>query len=173
MTSGKIMSVPLPPSSVLYAPSIPYDYADSYSAVLSDSSMTATDAAWEFFGQAPRWVGTLMRMRNSLVSLFGLKTGQSQKPVERRALVPGQKVGLFRIYSASPTEVILGEDDRHLNFRVSVLVEPGDQGKKNLVVSTVVHYQNGWGQIYFFFVRPFHRIIVPAMFRRMITRLAA
>jgi hypothetical protein len=173
MTSAKIKSVPLPASSALCAPTVPYDYADSYAAVLPDSSMSAPDAAWDFFGQAPRWVGTLMRMRNSFVSLFGLKTGQSQKPVERRALVPGQKVGLFRIYSASPTEVILGEDDRHLNFRVSVLVEPGDQGKKNLVVSTVVHYQNRWGQMYFFFVRPFHRIIVPAMFRRMITRLAA
>ncbi len=173
MTSAKVTSVPLPTSSSLCNPSAPYDYADSYSAVLPDSSMTATDAAWEFFGQAPRWVGTLMRMRNSLVSLFGLKTGRGEQSVERRALAPGQKVGLFRIYSASPTEVILGEDDRHLNFRVSVLVEPGDQGKKNLVVSTVVHYQNRWGQMYFFFVRPFHRIIVPAMFRRMTTRLAA
>ena len=79
MTSAKVTSVPLPTSSSLCNPSAPYDYADSYSAVLPDSSMTATDAAWEFFGQAPRWVGTLMRMRNSLVSLFGLKTGRGEQ----------------------------------------------------------------------------------------------
>lgn len=134
--------------------------------------MTAPDAAWEFFGTAPKWVSALMRVRNAIVSLFGLKTGKDAalRP-EKTTLVRGQKVGLFRIYEADDSEVILGEDDKHLNFRVSVFLPAAEKDpalKRTLTVSTVVHFNNVFGRIYFFFVRPFHRLVVPAMFRRML-----
>lgn len=170
----KILKVPLPAESLLSNPNRPYDYADSYAAPVP-AGMSAADAAWDFFGRAPEWVSALMRLRNRVVSLFGLKTGPAVRPgrPEKKDLAAGQKVGMFRIYSVSETEVILGEDDRHLNFRVSVLLGPPENRppadlSRLLTVSTVVHYQNAFGRIYFFFVRPVHQIIVPAMFRRML-----
>lgn len=116
-----------------------------------------------------------MRLRNRIVSVFGLKTGEGR--VQPTSLVPGQKVGLFRIYSVTAQEVILGEDDRHLDFRVSVLLQPlrpaaqeQTEPQQVLIVSTVVRYRNVFGRIYFFFVRPVHKLIVPAMFRQMLSR---
>lgn len=173
----KISRVPLPAESLLSKPERPYDYADSYASPVR-GGLSAAEAAWDFFGRAPQWVSWLMQIRNRVVSLFGLKTGSAGSPSrpEKKDLVPGKKVGMFQIYSVSETEVILGEDDRHLNFRVSVLLSPlKDQPSADplrmLTVSTVVHYQNTLGRIYFFFVRPVHQIIVPAMFRRMLSSL--
>lgn len=172
---SKITNVALPLDSALANPPKKYDYQDSYSAPVP-LSLTATDAAWEFFGGAPAWVSALMRFRNSLASLVGLKTGETRtdRRIELRA---GQRVGLFRIFSVTDREVILGEDDRHLDFRVSVFLAPAakavqeqSEPRQQLIVSTVVHYRNVFGRIYFFFVRPVHQIIVPAMFRRMLSR---
>lgn len=165
-----ILTVDLPPASALAKPERPYDYSDSYAASLPHPSMTASDAAWAFFGRAPAWISTLMRIRNGLVSLVGLKTGNmdAKKPA-RTELKAGDKVGMFRIYAVSDREVILGEDDRHLNFRVSVFLEEPGREPRRLIVSTVVHFHNALGRTYFFFVGPFHRRIVPAMFRRMLT----
>ena len=169
-----VNAVPLPPDSALANPERPYDYADSYAAPVADSSLTAADAAAAFFGRAPRWISFLMSVRNRIVSVFGLKTGKDNPTAPTAAdLTVGQTVGLFRVYQASPSEVILGEDDRHLNFRVSVLVRPPDPTGRLLIVSTVVHYRNVFGRLYFFFVRPIHRLIVPAMFRRMLARAQA
>jgi hypothetical protein len=162
----QITRLALPAESLLANPIRPYSYQDSYAAIVPDS-LSVQDAAWDFFGQAPAWVSALMRLRNRIVSVFGLKTGGSA-PVKKAELKPGTKVGLFRIYSVSRTEVILGEDDRHLDFRVSVLLAASTEGRQ-LIVSTVVRYRNLLGRIYFFFVRPVHQVIVPAMFRRMLS----
>lgn len=59
---------------------------------------------------------------------------------------------------------MLGEDDQHLDYRVSVRLER-EQGKCWVVVSTVVKFNNGLGRAYFVPVRPVHKIIVPAMMR--------
>jgi hypothetical protein len=60
-----------------------------------------------------------MKVRDLLITGFGLKTSAQLARVE-----PGSKVrriGIFRIYSTSRHEIVLGEDDRHLDFRLSVL----------------------------------------------------
>ena len=74
----------------------------------------------------------------------------------------------FKVYSKSDTEIILGEDDKHLDFRLSVLRTPdlsptlGGQ----LTVSTVVHCHNLLGRIYILVIAPFHRRVVKASLRR-------
>jgi len=62
----------------------------------------------------------------------------------------------------------LGEDDKHLDFRLSVLRSPdlsptlGGQ----LTVSTVVHCHNLLGRAYILVIAPFHRLVVKASLRR-------
>jgi hypothetical protein len=63
----------------------------------------------------------------------------------KRALEPGEKIGVFRVYTVSDAEVILGEDDRHLDFRISVHLKEV-QGMKDVTISTVVHYNNTLGK---------------------------
>ena len=45
------------------------------------------------------------------------------------------------------------------------------KGSKNLTISTTVEYNNWFGKLYFFPVRPFHKLIVPAMLKGIIKKL--
>jgi hypothetical protein len=75
------------------------------------------------------------------------------------------------VFDRRPDELLLGEDDRHLDFRVSVLLR--DEGEAQwATVTTVVRFHNALGRAYFAVVRPFHQLIVPALMRRAL-RLAA
>ncbi len=38
--------------------------------------------------------------------------------------------------------------------------------KKNVSVTTAVKFNNALGRVYFFFIKPFHRMIVPILFKR-------
>ena len=54
----------------------------------------------------------------------------------------------------SDEEVLFGEDDRHLDYRVSLLARD-----RQATLSTVVRFHGNAGRAYFLIVRPFHRIL--------------
>lgn len=74
------------------------------------------------------------------------------------------RVGVFKVYSTNQTEIVLGEDDKHLDFRISVLCsgEAESEGRRQLVVSTVAQCHNRLGRVYIFVIAPFHRLVVKA-----------
>ncbi|MEO5626866.1 MAG: DUF2867 domain-containing protein [Dokdonella sp.] len=115
----------------------------------------------------PRWVRALMRIRDALVAGVGLKTAR----LLVSSGVDASRIGIFKVYDSNALEVVMGEDDKHLDFRVSVLCRPrehasADGGGPCLVLSTVVHCHNRLGRMYIAFVAPFHRLVVQAFLRR-------
>jgi len=116
--------------------------------------------------QQPSWIGWLTSVRDAIVACFGLKT------VKHLATLSGEanadRIGIFKVYGKSETEIILGEDDKHLDFRLSVLRTPdlspalGDE----LTFSTVVNCHNLLGRVYIGVIAPFHRQVVKASLRR-------
>ncbi len=113
--------------------------------------------------QQPPWVHALMKVRDAMVAGFGVRTSGQMKAAP---VASGQhRVGLFRLYETHPGEVLLGEDDKHLDFRLSVLTRPAQRGSE-LVVSTVVHCHNLLGRGYIALIAPFHRRVVCAMLER-------
>lgn len=144
------------------------DYADAYAARLPAGAPSDIDAlVVAAITSAPGWVGALMALRDRVVRLAGLKTmpPDALRGARPRDLESLAQRGLFKVYARAADEVLLGLDDRHLDFRVSVLRAPDSEGEQ-VVVSTVVRF-NGWlGRLYFVPVRFFHRLIVPAMLRR-------
>lgn len=146
------------------------DYTDSFSLILHDptDAIRPVEVGRAFFYTAPDWIESLMHFRNRVVSVFGLKTGEKKSKEEVvRAFTgkEGETIGFFKVFKLLPEELVMGEDDRHLNFRVSCLLRMIEGGKKELVLSTTVHYNHWFGRFYFFFVKPFHRLIVPAMMK--------
>lgn len=168
----------LPQHSVLSTSEIKYDYADSYEGYFIDrrNDISAAQIGKAFFSSAPNWVSALFTVRNKVVKLFGLKvaetTANKQALLDKFTCSPNERLGLFKVFERTANEVILGEDDKHLNFRVSLLkADTNDANQKKLTVSTTVVYKNAFGSIYFLPVKPFHSIIVPAMLKRIITTL--
>jgi hypothetical protein len=168
----KIKRLDFPESSVLYPEKERYDYTDSYGGTFCDpeNNVRIEEIVSGFVKPLPASIGVLMSIRDSIVKLFGLKTtriGLRNNHKEPLRYVKGEKVGFFTFYSRTDNEVILGEDDKHLDFRVSVLVEnlKHEPGMKRAIITTVVTYNNWLGSFYFFFVKPFHRILVPKMLK--------
>ncbi|MBJ6118033.1 DUF2867 domain-containing protein [Pontibacter sp. BT310] len=172
-------SCKIPDKSILKKDSQLFDYSDSYQGSFSDDEGTidSTRVGILFFSGKSKVTGLLFAIRNKIVGLFGLKTsGQMsdrQKLLNHFKCEPGEQRGLFRVFEKTENEVVLGEDDKHLNFRVSLFLDriSDDTGKKSLTITTTVKYNNLLGRVYFIFVRPFHKLIVPAMLKGMIKRI--
>lgn len=143
------------------------DLADAYSVPLPHGTAANPELLARFiFAQQAPWVTGLMKVRDTFVAGFGLKTsGQlTQLGVDGGA----KRIGIFKIYSTTEHEIVLGEDDKHLDFRLSVLCStpPAPAGERRLVLSTVVHCHNRLGRIYIFLIAPFHRRVVQSSLRR-------
>ena len=139
----RVTLVSLPPESKIAKAYASTSLADAYSIDLPPGASTNPEllARFIFSHQAP-WISSLIAVRDAIVGRFGLKTAR-----QLTSLAAGSKtgrLGIFKIYDASPTEIVLGEDDKHLDFRLSVLCsnQPSPGGKRQLTLSTVVHCHN-------------------------------
>lgn len=176
-----ILKYEFPQNSILTNNGLSYDYRDSFAAEFKPqkSNLTSAELGKAFFTSAPTWVAQLFAFRNKIAKVFGLKVGEDLQEQDRQQLLDnfrcevGEQVGLFKVFAKTDSEVILGEDDKHLNFRISLLAEPLtiDPKKKKLTISTTVKFNNWLGRLYFLPVKPFHSIIVPKMLRGIIKKL--
>lgn len=170
-------NVSLPCSSILANHT--YDYMDSFSGILPDEHLNIDTAkvGKAFFGSGPEWIGKLFSFRNAIVKRLGLKTPETvidrQKQLNEFKCEVGERLGLFQVYHRDEKEVIIGEDDKHLDFRVSLYLQPNENNlhEKTLTISTVVKFHSWLGQLYFFPVKPFHRLIVPTMLKSIVKHL--
>lgn len=160
---------PVPSPSLLDGSLARIHYADAFEARFdSAAELGVEDAFRSFFGTAPRPVVLLLRVRNALVRRLGLKApGPEGLDAASLPIAPGVAFGLFKVYAVAPAEILAGEDDRHLDFRVVVRLEGKAGSGYRLTVATVVDFKNRFGRLYFAPVRIFHKLIVPAMLRAM------
>jgi len=141
--------------------------ADAFAIELPSNASTDPELLASFlFAHQPAWIGMLTQVRDILVSLFGLKTAKYLATLASDART--KRIGIFKVYSTSAAEVVLGEDDKHLDFRVSLLcsTESAPQQRRILIASTVVRCHNRLGRAYLFVIAPFHRWVVKASLRR-------
>jgi len=163
-TTLAVTAVPLPPGSratTFYrAPNL----ADAYAVRLPDGATHDPErlARFMFTTQAP-WVARLMWWRDRIVAVFGIKTS-TQLQTARMAGTT-RRLLFFRIYEQDAHEILLGEDDRHLDFRVSVRVEPAG-GATQVILTTVVQCHNLLGRVYLRVIAPFHRMVVRSTLQR-------
>ena len=163
----RVTPVALPPESRITRAYESVNLADAYSIQLPAGTSANPELLARFiFSQQAPWISGLLKVRDALVVGFGLKTAKHLTALGSEA--KANRVGLFRIYSSGATEIVLGEDDKHLDFRVSVLCsgEAPTASKRRLVVSTVVHCHNRLGRVYILFIAPFHRLVVQSSLRR-------
>jgi hypothetical protein len=131
-------------------------FADAFRLALPGSALDAPTAARRMVGRLPRWASRLMTLRNSIVAPFGLK---------RPASAPAgssDRIGIFPILAQTSDRIVLGLDDKHLDFRLVVDVAPIDGGQ-SVTATTIVKTHNLLGRTYLATIMPFHRIIARTM----------
>lgn len=156
------MRTKLPATSALAAEQLEYPYRDSKCRPVMGDAAGSDELIAAFLAAPPGWLDTLMQARDRIVGRFGLKTASARQGVAHAPFRTGQQLGVFRVLHLAPDEVILGEDDRHLDFRVSLLIDGGQ-----LRVSTLVRPHNVFGWLYLIIVLPFHHLISRVMTGRI------
>ncbi|WET50525.1 DUF2867 domain-containing protein [Chryseobacterium indologenes] len=174
----KIKKIEFPVRSVLYQGKEKFDYVDSFEGGLvgNGQNFNITQIGKAFFTSGPKWGKKMFALRNNVAGWLGLKTGAEVDPAngpENFTCEVGERVGIFKVFNKTSNEIILGEDDKHLDFRVSLLFDKnqGGQDENSLTISTTVKFHNWLGVLYFLPVRPFHQLIVPAMLKNIINQL--
>jgi hypothetical protein len=137
------------------------DLADAFAIPIDDADVAKgiDNLARSALGDPAPWIRLLLGLRDGLVAGFPVKTTQE---VRRAAIADNaERIDFFRILARSDRELILGENDRHLDFRLSLLLRarsdgPGDE----LVATTVVRCHNALGRVYLALIARFHRLVV-------------
>jgi hypothetical protein len=137
-------------------------FADAFRMDVDGAALDARRAAVLMTSRLPRWIEALTQLRHMLVAPFGLKISAENASPRREA------IGLFPILTEAPDRMVAGFDDKHLDFRVVIdVVPPGSASSQQVTLTTLVKTHNLFGRFYLATIMPFHRVIVPAMLRKI------
>jgi hypothetical protein len=142
-------------------------FRDSYRTRLTPPQASVIEIFFGIFGHHPLWMKCILIARNRIASWCGLEAptaSEIMKPEMKLNYKVGDKIGPWPIY-LSESELVAGRDNKHLDFRLSVLKELNGEAM-SAVISTVCTTHNRFGRVYLVFIIPFHKWGV----RRLISR---
>jgi len=134
------------------------DWGDAFIITVNHPILSARHAAQHVISSAPDWYHRLLALRNIIVKPFGLKTDMNTAENDDTEII-----GVFPLVSETDKSVVLGLDDKHLNFRIVFETETLAPNRVLVRSITLVRRNNTFGRIYLAAVMPFHNKIVPAM----------
>jgi hypothetical protein len=131
-------------------------FVDAFRVEIGAATVNAREACTRMVLHGPRWIDVLLRLRNILVTPFGLKTSGEGAPA------PHGLIGLFPVVDETPERLVAGFDDYHLDFRIVVNVA-GDAAGRQVTSTTLVRTHNLLGRTYLTLIMPFHKLVVRSM----------
>jgi hypothetical protein len=146
---NKVVEIKLPTSSRLHTRIAPGDFLDCYTVEASFPPRRAAQIITEF----PDWARVLLMLRRIITAPFGLSNDGPPA---------ADKVGPFPVEIETANELIAGFDDKHLEFRVSVMSQNGQ-----VSLATWVHTHNIGGSAYLSAIMPFHVLIARDALKRV------
>jgi hypothetical protein len=155
-----VVECEMPSSSMLSREPMQHaSFRDSYRVPLSRRKLGIVDIFFAIFAHHPMWMKLLLIVRNKVAALAGLDAPTASEilhvEIKDRYAV-GEKIGVWPIFWLSEDEVVAGRNNKHMDFRLSVLKVP-DGDRTSVVVSTICSVHNLSGKLYLFFIIPFHR----------------
>lgn len=148
---------------------LPADYSDAFSCEIpGGNNLTPDRLQILFWLYRPTWLIALFKLRAVLVKPFGIHAGNNVSDLVSQALSGGGD-GPFRVAAKTETETetVICSDDKHLLFYISVRIDRGINSDR-VIVMTIVRHHNLLGRIYFFCIRPFHTLLVPAIVKSVV-----
>ncbi len=138
------------------------DYFETFQIELpQDNTISFTKHVNDIIdAERPKWFLALYRLRDAIVGPLGLKT--SKKSFATNEIVEfkvGERFRTFKITALSENEIVFGDDDKHLVLSCSIS-KSEQNGQNYLYFTTLVRFKNIWGSIYFFAVKPVHKLMI-------------
>jgi 23S rRNA-/tRNA-specific pseudouridylate synthase len=122
--------------------------------------------AQSFLTSIPNSVIVLMKIRNILVAPFKISNDDAHVRQAKFDFNKGDKIVFFYVLDKSPSELLLYANDHHLEAWLSFITHQ-DEYYTEVIATTVVKFNNKTGTIYFFLIKPFHKIIMKSVLKRM------
>ena len=167
----------LPKESLLNGYCGAKDFMDVYSGDIGSRPELLTCDIREFAVHFTKidmpWAKTLLKLRDTTVKPLGLKTtkdlAEDAKPKRLAEVRPGDRIGFFKVYEILENELLIGEDDWHQDFRLSVYRDrKGDSPR--VFLSTCCKRHNPFGYAYLALILPFHKMLVRQSIERGLER---
>lgn len=149
------------------------DFLDCYTVEIDRPDAPLEEVAQRLLTDMPCWTRSLLAIRDLAVTPFGLKT-TSSLPTDatvRPSVAVGEPINFFRVQGIDENEIILGEDDRHLDFRIAVHRDRDRPSRISL--ATWVRTHNPLGAVYLRTITAFHILIVNSSLARLARHYAA
>lgn len=167
-----VRPVTLPASSAIAR--LPEGWAtwvDAWEAPLSRRDLSATDLFGATMGRQPRWLDTALRLRDRIGRFFGIRSvgafaGDGETASSTRVGI-GDRLGIFTVLAVDDGELLVGEDDVHLDYRLTF---HRDLEGGRFVVAMALRTHNLLGRLYMLPVGPVHRHLVRNMLRGAVAR---
>lgn len=159
----KIKKTDIPESSLLRQ-YLPADHTDAFRLTADrDIDASPDDMMAGLWLDMPGWVNVMFKLRNFLVKLVGLEgSGGSLEELEK-CIRTGGVYRSVEVPVKSEQETVMIMWDKHLDAYFSIL----KTDDRNIYVNTLVRYNNKLGKAYFFFIRPFHGLIMRVALKRI------
>lgn len=172
----KVSEINIPICSFLRHTHQKLDYQDCFQASFLDrkSLATPTDTCKAFLLSVRELVQKLLNRRDKMASLFAFKKA---KAMEMQKLTSfkyetGEQLGVLKVFYRNNNEIILGANNRHFDFKISLLLEDAKpNGKRSLNFSAGVIFNNSLGRFYFLLIKPFHKLMARRLLKDIIKKL--
>lgn len=135
------------------------NWADAFEIETHREFEDMKSLAEQTIGSMPDWARRLLRVRNALLAPFSIKSDGLNDAQSAAGCVD-----IFPVLEEFEDQIVLGLDDRHLDFRIVVDRSNSKQGYR-LRVTTLVKRHNVFGRIYIAIITPFHRLIVRSVLK--------
>ncbi len=126
-----------------------YDFVETYYITIKRNDIGLNELISSFFKSIPKWLKWMLNFRIKMETVDGSKPGYSK----------GDIIGPFHIFCLINNEVILGINAKHLDYRISLLIERNNSYR--LCFSTTITTNNFLGKCHFTFVKTIYRIATP------------
>lgn len=139
------------------------DFSDKHSIDCDVGELSALTVYVEMSKITPRWIDHLMRLRNAIVSVVGIKdlgTLSAVQDIDTDNITVGERVGIFTLIANEQDKVMLSDKDKHLDVVVTLEI---DRNNHQIALTTAVSVHNLLGRLYLLPVIPAHKVIVPAL----------
>ncbi|MEM8566144.1 MAG: DUF2867 domain-containing protein, partial [Bacteroidota bacterium] len=128
----KAYSINIPEGSLIHQEHKKIDYYDAFAVkVPSNLESPPEELIKLLLLSFPVWGKVLLKIREKIALLMGLKTARGID-VKSQILTftgqPGESLALFHVKDRTDTEILTGENDKHLDFSLSIMGQPSHQG---------------------------------------------
>lgn len=163
----EIKKIDIPVESLLVK-FFPADYTDAF-RITADSDIEASpdDILISFWTDMPGWVNRLFAIRNFLVRFVGLEGSNEKNAGElEKCIREGGSYRYMEVPLKNDHETVMVLKDKHLDAYISIYKDDA----RSVTASTLVHYNNRLGRIYFFVIKPFHEAVVLGTLKRAVRK---